>query len=125
MAGSRSEEFLVVPESGTDSEDYQAFLADYSHPSPPSHEGEVLHGHVLSVSDKEVIVDIGRKTEGLVPASQFQAIDGKPSVQPGDSIEVMIDRSGNQVEGYILLSYERPHHLHIWEQLEKAVTTGN
>ena len=34
-------------------------------------EGEILHGHVLSVSDKEVIVDIGRKIEGLVPASQF------------------------------------------------------
>ena len=68
--------------------------------------------------------DIGRKTEGLVPATQFQLVDSKPNVNPGDTIEVMIDRSGNQVEGYILLSYERPHKLHIWETLEKAASEG-
>jgi small subunit ribosomal protein S1 len=124
MAGSKSEEFLAVPESGTDSEDYQAFLADYSHPSQPSHEGEVLHGQVLSVSEKEVIVDIGRKIEGLVPASQFPLQEGKPAVEPGDSIEVMIDRSGPQVEGYILLSYERAHKRHAWEVLEKHAAEG-
>ncbi len=51
-------------------------------------------------------------------------MDGKPAVKAGETIEVMIDRSGNQVEGYILLSYERPHRLHIWEVLEKAVADG-
>lgn len=113
-----------VDTTGTvDSEDYQAFLDDYSNQFASS-EGQILHGHVLSVSEKEVIVDIGRKTEGLVPAPQFSIVDGKPNVNPGDTIEVMIDRSGNQVEGYILLSYERPHKLHVWETLEKAATEG-
>jgi small subunit ribosomal protein S1 len=121
MAGP-SDKFVETP--GTvDSDDYQAFLDDYSSQFSSSG-GEILHGHVLSVSDKEVIVDIGRKTEGLVPASQFPLPDGKPSVHPGDVIEVMIDRSGNQVEGYILLSYERPHRLHLWEVLEKAAAEG-
>ena len=118
-----SPENLVETPANIDTADYQAFLDDYSSQFA-SGEGEVLHGHVLSVSDKEVIVDIGRKTEGLVPASQFSWVDGKPSVQIGETIEVMIDRSGNQVEGYILLSYERPHRLHIWEHLEKAVAEG-
>ncbi len=121
MAGP-TEKYVDTP--GTlDSEDYQAFLDDYSNQFASS-EGQILHGHVLSVSDKEVIVDIGRKTEGLVPAPQFQSVGGKPNVNTGDTIEVMIDRSGNQVEGYILLSYERPHKLHIWETLEKAATEG-
>ncbi|HEY3938430.1 MAG TPA: 30S ribosomal protein S1 [Bryobacteraceae bacterium] len=121
MAGP-SDKFVETP--GTvDSDDYQAFLDDYSSQFSSSG-GEILHGHVLSVSDKEVIVDIGRKTEGLVPAAQFPLPDGKPSVHPGDVIEVMIDRSGNQVEGYILLSYERPHRLHLWEVLEKAAAEG-
>ena len=124
MAGSKSEGFLELPESGTDSEDYQAFLDNYSHPSPPTHEGEVLQGHVLSVSEKEVIVDIGRKIEGLVPASQFPQHEGKPAVEPGDPIEVMIDRGGPQVEGYILLSYERAHRVHAWEVLEKHASEG-
>jgi small subunit ribosomal protein S1 len=119
-----SAENLVETPANIDTADYQAFLDDYSSQFA-SNEGELLHGHVLSVSDKEVIVDIGRKTEGLVPASQFPSVEGKPAVQSGDTIEVMIDRGGNQVEGYILLSYERPHRLHIWEQLEKAVLDGN
>ena len=118
-----STDTAVETPANVDNADYQAFLDDYSSQFS-SNEGEVLHGHVLTVSDKEVIVDIGRKTEGLVPASQFPWVDGKPAVKAGETIEVMIDRSGNQVEGYILLSYERPHRLHIWEVLEKAVAEG-
>lgn len=121
MAGT-SDDFVEI--NGTaDSADYQAFLDDYSHPSPHT-EGEILHGHVLSVSDKEVIVDIGRKIEGLVPATQFPWIEGKPAVKTGDVIEVMVDRSGHPVEGYILLSYERAHRRHAWDVLEKAAAEG-
>src|SRR5579875_2905451 len=103
--------------------DYQAFLDDYSSHFA-ANEREVIHGHVLSVSEKEVIVDIGRKIEGLVPASQFPFVDGKPAVKPGDVIEVMFDRTGEPVEGYILLSHERAHRIQVWDQLEKAATEG-
>ncbi|MBV9158625.1 MAG: 30S ribosomal protein S1 [Acidobacteriaceae bacterium] len=121
MAG-LSDEYVETP--GTvDNNDYQAFLDDYSSHFTPNHH-EILHGNVLSVSDKEVIVDIGRKIEGLVPASQFPQIEGKPVVKTGDVIEVMFDRSGEQVEGYILLSYEKAHRLQIWEDLEKAASDG-
>src|SRR5579885_586478 len=117
-----SDEYVDTPQS-IDSADYQAFLDDYS-----SHfgaqDGEILHGHVLSVSDKEVIVDIGRKIEGLVPASHFPLTNGRPSVKPGDTIEVTLDRSGEPVEGYILLSYERAHRLQVWENLQKAAAEG-
>lgn len=117
MAGP-SDDYIELP--GTvDSADYQAFLDDYSSHFTTNNR-EILHGRVLSVSDKEVIVDIGRKSEGLVPASQFPLVDTKPAVKPGDVIEVMFDRSGEQVEGYILLSYERAHRLQVWDQLEKA-----
>ena len=120
MAGS-SDEYVDL--AGTaDNAAYEAFLDDYSSHFPAN--GEVIHGHVLSVSDKEVIVDIGRKTEGLVPATQFPLVEGKPAVKAGDVIEVMFDRSGVQVEGYILLSYERAHRLQIWEHLEKAAAEG-
>jgi small subunit ribosomal protein S1 len=119
MAGSFDEH---VETPGTaESSDYQAFLDDYSSQFS-SGEGETYHGHVLSVTDKEVIVDIGRKTEGLVPASQFPIVEGIPAVKPGDVIEVMIDRTGQPVEGYILLSYERAHRRQIWENLEQAAS---
>lgn len=121
MTGS-ADDFVETP--GTiASDDYQAFLDDYSSQFAPT-DGELLQGHVLSVSDKEVIVDIGRKIEGLVPASQFPQVEGKPDVKSGDVIEVMIDRSGAHPEGYILLSYERAHRRHTWEHLEKAAAEG-
>ncbi len=121
MAGS-SDEYVEVTGT-TDSEDYQAFLDNYSSQFT-SRESEIIHGHVLSVSDKEVIVDIGRKIEGLVPASQFPFVDDKPAVKSGDVIEVMIDRTGEPVEGYILLSYERAHRRHTWEHLESSAAQG-
>ena len=120
MAGP-SEEYVEV--AGTaDNADYQAFLDDYS--SHFTANGEILHGRVLSVSDKEVIVDIGRKIEGLVPALQFPFVEGKPAVKLGNVIEVMFDRHREPTEGYILLSYERAHRLQMWENLEKAAMEG-
>ena len=115
-------EYVELSESA-DNADYQAFLDDYSSQfKTPSR--EVLQGRVLSVSEREVIVDIGRKIEGLVPGEQFPQKDGKPDIKPNDLIEVMFDRSGEQVEGYILLSYEKAHQIHIWEDLEKAASDG-
>ncbi len=117
-----SDKTVDIPGS-VDSVDYQAFLDEYSSQFV-SAKGESLQGHVLSVSEKEIIVDIGRKLEGLIPAAQFPRVDGKLDVHPGDTIEVAFDRAGVAVEGYILLSYERPHKQHVWEHLEKAAAEG-
>jgi small subunit ribosomal protein S1 len=122
MAGPTDE--LYETSGGGENEDYQALLDDYSQFGRTG-EGEVLFGHVLNVTDKEVIVDIGRKSEGLVPATQFALVEGKPDVHPGDVIEVMIDRTGEQPEGYILLSYERAHRRHAWDVLEKTAPEGS
>jgi len=120
MAGP-SDDYSDMPAS--DTEVYEAFLEGYSGQTAIQ-EGELLYGRVISVSDTEVIVDIGRKSEGLVPAAQFPWVEGKPAVKPGDLIEVMFDRSGQAVEGYILLSYERAHRRQVLEQLEKAAAEG-
>ncbi len=122
MAGSFDEQ-LETPETAENS-DYQAFLDGYSSQFA-SRGGETYHGHVLSVTNQEVIVDIGRKIEGLVPASQFPFENGAPAIKRGDVIEVMVDRTGPPVEGYILLSYEKAHRRQIWEQLEQAATEGS
>ncbi|HSU33851.1 MAG TPA: 30S ribosomal protein S1 [Bryobacteraceae bacterium] len=119
---SPSDEIVETPGT-TDSEDYRALLEDYSNPSTPNRT-EILQGQVISVSAKEVIVDIGRKMEGLVPSEQFTQMDGSPSVKPGDIIEVMLDQSGQLVDGYLLLSYEKAHRRHVWEQIEQAAAAG-
>jgi small subunit ribosomal protein S1 len=99
--------------------DYEQLIDDYGHFAPPA-EGEVLQGHVLKVNQNEVIVDFGYKSEGLVPIAQFAQPDGSVPVHPGDTIDVVIDRRGEEVEGYILLSHERASRLRAWDNLEKA-----
>lgn len=100
-------------------EDYQDLLEDYGHFAPPA-QGEIFDGRVLKVTEKEVIVDFGYKTEGLVPIEQFVQPDGRITVQPGDIVDVMVDRGGVEVDGYILLSHEKAVRLRAWDNLEKA-----
>src|SRR5262245_22578467 len=100
-------------------EDYEHLLEDYSHFAPPA-DGELLEARVLSVSDKDVIVDFGYKSEGLVPLEQFVQPDGSVLVKPGDVIDVMVDRGAAEVEGYIALSHEKALRLRAWDTLEKA-----
>ena len=97
---------------------YEELLDDYSHFAPPGAD-EVLQGTVLSLTAKDVIVDFGYKSEGIVPIEQFQGPGGEISVRPGDQVDVMIDH-GEQIEGYVLLSHSRAARLRVWDNLEKA-----
>ncbi len=109
---------LVQP----DGENYETLLDEYTHLSPPA-EGEVLQGRVLKVTAKEVIVDFGYKSEGLVPIEQFQTPQGEVNIRPGDPVDVMIDH-GEPQEGYVLLSHVKAARIRVWENLEKAYTDG-
>src|SRR5437773_590449 len=106
------------PEVLAAEEDYEHLLEDYSHFAPPA-EGEILQGTVLKVNAKEVIVDFGYKSEGLVPIEQFQDPGGEVHVKPGDVIDVMIDH-GERLEGYVLLSHQKAFRIRVWDNLEKA-----
>ncbi len=101
-----------VPES------YENLLDDYSHFAPPAAD-EVLQGTVLSITAKDVIIDFGYKSEGIVPIEQFQTAGGEITVRAGDAVDVMIEH-GEQPEGYVLLSHTRAARLRIWDNLEKA-----
>ena len=99
-------------------EDYEHLLEDYSHFAPPA-EGEILQGTILKITGKEVIVDFGYKSEGLVPIEHFQGPGGAVRAQVGDVIDVMIDH-GERLEGYVLLSHEKAFRLRTWDNLEQA-----
>jgi len=120
---SEQDDPLLRPQPSVPEEDYEHLLEDYSHFAPPA-EGDVLEGRVLKVTDKEVIVDFGYKSEGLVPLDQFALSDGRIAVQAGDLIDVMIDRTGPEPEGYVLLSHDKASRLRSWDNLEKANREG-
>jgi len=84
-----------------------------------ANEDRVLKGTVLKVTGTHVVVDIGSKSEGMVPIAQVQDHEGNVKFQPGDSIDVMIDK-GETEEGYTKLSHERAQRLRAWDDIEKS-----
>jgi small subunit ribosomal protein S1 len=89
-------------------------------PAEDDYQHLIEEGRVLKVTEKEVIVDFGYKSEGLVPIEQFRQPNGQVLVQRGDVIDVMVDHRGPEPEGYILLSHEKASRIRAWNNLEKA-----
>src|SRR5947209_9409286 len=82
-------------------------------------EDRVIRGTVLKLTDKRVVVDIGAKSEGMLPLSEVLDHEGKPRFQPGDEIDVMRDK-GEAEEGYINLSHQKAQRLRAWDDIEAA-----
>jgi len=81
-------------------------------------EGEIVEGKVIAVTNLGVVVDFGRKSEGLVPAEEF--IEAEQGIQfgAGQTIEVQI--TGEHKDGYAILSHQRARRRKVWADLEKA-----
>jgi small subunit ribosomal protein S1 len=110
---------LPVDLSGAE-ESYEQLLDDYSHVGLPA-EGELIQGHVVQVATQGLIVDVGQKLEGVVPLSQVSTADGQLTFQPGDPIDVLVDRRHPPaIEGYISLTHERAASMRAWDTLEHA-----
>jgi len=116
-------EDLKPGQPASDAEDFEHLLEENAHFAMPS-DGELMRGTVLKITPKEVIIDVGLKSEGLVPLSHFQQPDGSVSVRAGDIVDVMLDRHAEPVEGYIMLSHERAARLKNWDTLETAQREG-
>src|SRR5258707_12851365 len=93
-------------------ENYESFLEDYSDFAPPAAD-EVLQGTVLGITAKDVIVDFGYKSEGIVPLEQFLSPSGEVIVKLDDAADAMTDHGGEQVAGYALLSHTNAARLRI------------
>jgi small subunit ribosomal protein S1 len=82
-------------------------------------EDRVIKGTVLKLTPTHVVVDIGTKSEGMLPLAEVLDHEGKPKVKPGDEIEVMREK-GQTEEGYVNLSHQKAARLHAWDEVEKA-----
>jgi small subunit ribosomal protein S1 len=103
--------------------EYQELLEMYDQSLCTLAEGEVVRGRVLRVSGSEVIVDVGYKSEGIIDVEEFIGTDGKPRVNVGDEIDVLLERTENK-DGYVVLSKEKAVKMKIWEEIENAYADG-
>jgi small subunit ribosomal protein S1 len=82
-------------------------------------EGDIIRGRVLKVIGSEVVIDIGYKSEGVLPVHEVTGYDGKITVKPGDELDVFIERLENN-SGYIVLSREKAERMLVWDRIEAA-----
>ncbi|MFQ3582288.1 MAG: 30S ribosomal protein S1 [Chloracidobacterium sp.] len=105
----------------SDDSDFASMLDDYEQTSATVSPGDIVVGQVVSITERGVVVDIGFKSEGLVPKEEFTGPDGELTIARGASVEVMV----KQIEGgdgYVELSHADARRHHMWEVIEKAFT---
>ncbi len=112
---------LVQPQDNDeiDPTEYQRLLDMYESSFRNLSEGEVIKGSVLKVSSSEVIVDVGYKSEGIIARSEFLDENGEVTVQAGDTVDVLLERTEDR-EGHIVLSREKAEKMKVWDDVEKA-----
>src|SRR5436190_2140067 len=126
----RDKQQQIIPQGGRDSSaglddpqvdptEYAALLDLYDNSFRNMAEGEVVKGTVLKVTPSEVIVDVGYKSEGIIPVDEFVDENGQITIQPGDIVDVLLERTEDR-EGYVVLSREKAEKMKIWDEVEKA-----
>jgi small subunit ribosomal protein S1 len=99
--------------------EYEALLEAYNYSFQNLEEGEVITGTVLKVTEANVVIDVGFKSEGLIPIEEFRNEQGQIQVKPGDKVDVLLESTEDR-DGYVVLSREKAERMKIWDTIERA-----
>ena len=101
-------------------------VPDYDATFPTINEGEVVHGTVVRVDKDEVLVDIGYKSEGVIPVSELsirRSVNPADEVGLGDEIDALV-LTKEDAEGRLILSKKRARFEMAWKAIEQAAESG-
>jgi small subunit ribosomal protein S1 len=101
-------------------------IPDYDATFPVINEGEVVRGKVVRVDKDEVLVDIGYKSEGVIPVSELsirRSVNPTDEVQLGDEIDALV-MTKEDAEGRLILSKKRARFEMAWKRIETAAESG-
>jgi small subunit ribosomal protein S1 len=101
-------------------------VPDYESTFPTINEGEVVHGTVVRVDKDEVLVDIGYKSEGVIPVAELsirRSVNPADEVNLGDEIDALV-LTKEDADGRLILSKKRARFELAWKAIEKAAESG-
>jgi len=108
----------------SDDEDNENMLEAYDETLRDFEEGEIVKGVVIKIDRDEVMVDVGYKSEGYIPLSEFGTNpDGTPKVKIGDVVDVYLLRKEDQ-DGLVVLSKEIADQKIVWDRIAEAHESG-
>jgi small subunit ribosomal protein S1 len=119
-------EIEATPKAETEAapkmEDFASILENFEteqQEAAAAMEDRVIRGTVVSITSNYVVVDIGAKSEGMVPVEEVKDHEGNIKVKPGDEIDVMREK-GETEDGYPKLSFQKAQRLRAWDEIEHA-----
>src|SRR3989441_6438843 len=110
-------ETTAAAEEAAGSEEMSKLLEEYDEKQEAAASSEVIEVKVVAYTEHGVVVDLGGKTEGLVPAAEFSDTE-IPRPEPNSTIEVQ--RTGEHKDGFTILSYLKVLRRKTWEKIEAA-----
>jgi small subunit ribosomal protein S1 len=110
-------EAAAAAEEAAGSEEMSKLMEQYGEPQETASQNEIIEVKVVAYTEQGVVVDVGGKTEGLIPAVEFTETE-IPRPEPNATIEVQ--RTGEHKEGYVILSYQKVLRRRTWEKIDAA-----
>src|SRR3984893_4101007 len=107
----------AAAEEAAGSEEMSKLIEQYSEPQEGAAQNEIIEVKVVAYTEQGVVVDLGQKSEGLIPAIEFSETD-IPRPEPNATVEVQ--RTGEHKDGYAILSYQKVLRRRTWERIEAA-----
>jgi small subunit ribosomal protein S1 len=101
-------------------------VPNYAATIKPFEEGDVVSGTVVRIDKDEVLVDIGYKSEGVIPANELsirRSVDPAEEVELGEQVDALVLTKEDQ-EGRLILSKKRARFEKAWRKIEAAAETG-
>jgi small subunit ribosomal protein S1 len=111
-------------EDSISSKEYEDLLDKYQFSAKELSPGKLLKGKVIKVTPSHVLVDVGSKSEGIIPLEEFGDTKDINALEPGSEIEAILEKS-NLREGYLYLSRKRAIAQKALENLETAFLRNN
>ena len=111
---------LEIEEQEYSEEEYQRFVEFYDRTLSDIRQGQIVVGRVLTITDQEVLVDIGFKSEGTIPLEEFSDLS---EVKVGDKVEVLLD-SIEDADGQLVLSKKKATFMRLWDKVVETEEKG-
>jgi small subunit ribosomal protein S1 len=83
-------------------------------------EGSIVKGEIVGINGDTVLVSVGFKSEGQIPAEEFRDAQGNITVKEGDQVDVYVARK-NENDGTITLSFDKAKRMQLFDQLEEVL----
>jgi small subunit ribosomal protein S1 len=108
-------EATAAAEEAAGAEEMSKLIEQYGEPQEAAVQNEIIEVKVVAYTEEGVVVDLGGKTEGLIPASEFTETD-VPRPDPNSTIEVQ--RTGERKDSFVIVSYQKVLRRRTWEKID-------